>query len=140
MSNTIEKEIAKINVTSKGDGGWSPGVKKTIPVVLKAGIFPNSIEKNQDGKIDYVHSWFRAYFQTSDWDTNAIGDPYNDNGFLKSINDYLAKNGFSGKVDWSESGMQGNNFADFDCPDELLMQIFPEVFAPEETETIAPKR
>lgn len=131
IMSIIEKEIAKINVTSTGNGTWSPGVKKTIPVTLVVGIHPHTIERDDENTIEYVHSFFRAKFTRSDWDTDNLGDPYTDKGFLKCINDYLESQGFTGKVDWSESGMQGARFADFDCPNELIVQFFPEIFEPE---------
>ena len=128
----LEKEIAKVNVTTTGDGMWARGVQKTIPVTLVAGVYPSTIEREGDN-VEYVHSFFRANFSKADWDTDILGDPYTDTGFLNGINDHLASQGFTSTVDWSESGMQGSRFADFDCPKELVMQFFPEVFAVEET-------
>ena len=57
----------------------------------------------------------RVYFDTKSWDVNTDGLIYTDRKFERDIRALLTQLGLAGgDVDYSEQGMQGNNYVSFD--------------------------
>ncbi len=62
----------------------------------------------------------RVYFDTSVWDTEQDGLIYTDSLFLKELEDSLNKMGIHCKMDYSEQGMQGDDFVSLDCDSSII--------------------
>lgn len=56
----------------------------------------------------------RVFFDRSSWDNQAYGLIYTDPLFLSELKVHLARIGLSIDVDYSEAGMQGDNYVSFD--------------------------
>jgi len=103
------KEQAMITVdtvlNTDGSGFWS-SVRKSVPVTgLDLGYI------NDEGNFGEL----RVYFNTQAWDVNNDGLIYTDRLFLKELRKFLNDKGFAGAdVDYSEQGMQGNDYVSLD--------------------------
>jgi len=96
-----------------GDGYWSNAAK---PVLIT------------DMRVAYVNDEkdfgeLRVYFDTKYWDTSPKKDGliYTDSNFLAELREFLADQGLVGAdVDYSEQGMQGNNYVSLDVGKKFL--------------------
>lgn len=91
--------------------------------------------KINDLKIGYLTENFgelRAYFGNKNWDTEKHGLIYTDRLFIKELRKNLEKIGFSKKaandVDYSEQGMQGDNYVSLDFGKYFFKELFPKTF------------
>ena len=92
-----------------GDGYWS-NTAKSVEIV--------------DMQIAYVaddkdFGELRVYFNTADWDVNEDGLIYTDKEFLHELNVFLVEQGLC-PVDYSEQGMQGDNYVSLDVEEEFI--------------------
>ena len=75
----------------------------------------------------------RVYFDESTWDTTTDGLIYTDPFFLQQLKEALVRTGYSPKacegIDYSEQGMQGDNFVSFDVNAEFIREWSAEVAA-----------
>jgi hypothetical protein len=65
----------------------------------------------------------RFHFNKEEWDINSLGLIYTDEGFLDSVYTALNDAGFKNTLDhigYSEQGMQGDDYIDFDATIELV--------------------
>ena len=63
----------------------------------------------------------RVYYDTSTWAVNSQGLVYTDPGFLKNLKGLLASEGImTVDVDYSEAGMQGDDYVSFDVGTEFI--------------------
>jgi hypothetical protein len=117
------KIIAKGVCSTNGKGIWSNHVVKNIPVIL----IPED-EFMLDGNELYGH--LQAHFSKKDWDVNKHGLIYTDDRFKKDIRKVLKVNGFKNYHDigYSEQGMQGANYVDFDIGNNLCREIIDKGF------------
>lgn len=94
-----------------GDGYWSNVAK---PVLIT------------DMRVAYVNDEkdfgeLRVYFDTKYWDVNEDGLIYTDRNFLAELREFLNKKRLKGSdVDYSEQGMQGNNYVSLDVGKKFL--------------------
>ena len=69
----------------------------------------------------------RVYFNTDTWDVNKHGLIYTDKQFMQELRDTLNNAGFDASdVDYSEQGMQGDNYVSCDvgeCFINTYMQV-----------------
>lgn len=62
-----------------------------------------------------------VYFNDSHWDVNIDGLIYTDKDFLAELRMFLDQHGLPGAdVDYSEQGMQGDDFVSFDVGGKFL--------------------
>jgi hypothetical protein len=62
-----------------------------------------------------------VYFNTGHWDVNIDGLIYTDKDFLAELRMFLDQHGLPGAdVDYSEQGMQGDDFVSFDIGEKFL--------------------
>ena len=62
-----------------------------------------------------------VYFNTGHWDVNIDGLIYTDEDFIAELRMFLDQHGLPGNdVDYSEQGMQGDDFVSFDIGKEFL--------------------
>ena len=95
----------RVYLETSGDGYWSNTATEV------------DIE---DMRVAYVNDEqdfgeLRVYFATEDWDVNKHGLIYTDKQFITELRTALTSAGFDASdVDYSEQGMQGDNFVSCD--------------------------
>lgn len=113
-----------------GGGLWSEGGRKVQVVALSLGenIFDESSLFDDEEGFDpnALHSAeLRVYFTTRSWDVERHGLIYTDDLFEKELKKRLRAAGWSAKavrdIDYSEQGMQGDDYVSFDCGADFLM-------------------
>ena len=93
-----------------GLGLWTRQVKDVRIVRLEV---PYITESEVFGEL-------RVYFNTSDWDVNKDGLIYTDKKFITELQSYLGSVGLTTFVDYSEQGMQGNDYVSCDVGPSFL--------------------
>jgi len=97
MSKALSKEPKTptpiFEISTGGDGHWSKEKRKV-------GILDVEIGMNE----------MRVYFDTSTWDVKKHGLIYTDETFLSELKKIVNRVDF----DYSENGLQGNNYVHFD--------------------------
>ena len=96
--------------STAGNGLWSRAAK---PVLIK------------DMRLVYVNDEkdfgeLRVYFDTAFWDVNVDGLIYTDPQFIADLRDFLITRELSDDVDYSEQGMQGDNFVSCDVGEGFI--------------------
>ena len=104
----------KHTLNTAGDGYWSD-VKKSVKVTkIDLGY------EDDDGDFGEL----RIYFDKRTWNPDQHGLIYTDNKFIKELRAALVKEGFSkaaaADVDYSEQGMQGDNYVSCDVTGPFL--------------------
>ena len=92
-----------------GDGYWSNTAKSVEIVDMRLGYVSDDKDFGE----------LCVYFNTADWDVNKDGLIYTDSEFLHELNAFLVEQGLC-PVDYSEQGMQGDNYVSLDVEDEFL--------------------
>ena len=71
----------------------------------------------------------RAYFDKKEWDVDNDGLIYSDRGWMASFLSCMATLGFSvqalSDINYSEQGMQGDNFVSMDVGREFIQETTP---------------
>lgn len=107
-----------------GDGYWSN--RKTQ--VNISGIDVPCIDSTDDAFGELV-----VFFDAREWNIDRDGLIYTDSQFLADLRRHLMSEGFSQSaveaIDYSEQGMQGQDYVSFDAGEEFLRQwrIFLEI-------------
>ena len=101
-------------LNTDGSGLWS-SVRESVPVTgLDLGYV------NDEGNFGEL----RVYFNTQTWDVNNDGLIYTDRLFLKELRKFLNDKGFAGAdVDYSEQGMQGNDYVSLDVGADFIQSF-----------------
>jgi hypothetical protein len=107
-------------VPTGGNGLWSDEERKVK--VLEASIRGFQVKcKNHEEFAE-----LRVRFNTKSWNTNKYGLIYTDRLWLREFRNLLLKKGFSSKavkdVDYSEQGMQGDNYVSMDVGKHFLKE------------------
>jgi hypothetical protein len=70
-------------------------------------------------------NWAMANFHLDEWDTIEDSLIYSDSLFVKDLRENLRQLGFKHypEIDYSEQGMQGENFVNLDCTDNLVQEV-----------------
>lgn len=92
-----------------GDGYWSRKQTAVEIVDMRLGYV------NDDKTFGELLVVFNPYT----WATNTDGLIYTDSGFLHELNAFLVEQGLC-PVDYSEQGMQGDDYVSLDVEDEFL--------------------
>ena len=103
----------RCQVTLNTDGGrlWSDIVR---PVTVTRPVMPY-INSEQD------FAELRAYFDTKTWDVDRDGLIYTDRTWIREFRSQLELWSFpSSDVDYSEQGMQGDDYVSMDCGIEFI--------------------
>lgn len=94
-----------------GDGYWSNAAQAVQCTKIAV---PYVNDEEDFGEL-------RVYFDTATWDVNEQGLIYTDSLFLTMLRDKLTEIGFEGSdVDYSEQGMQGDNYVSLDVGEKFL--------------------
>lgn len=100
-----------VNFETCGDGYWSNAARDVAIKDMKVAYV------NDEGDFGEL----RVYFDTADWDVNELGLIYTDSLFLEYLRNFLNEHGLAGDdVDYSEQGMQGDNYVSLDVEGKFL--------------------
>lgn len=101
-----------------GSGLWS---QVEAEVTLTELTVPYVDEEEDFGEL-------RVYFSTRDWDLNKDGLIYTDKRWIAEFREALVAHGFSEEaakdVDYSEQGMQGDDYVSLDVGEVFLNEWF----------------
>jgi hypothetical protein len=99
-------------VLNTGGGGYWSNTKTAVLVTdIKLGYVADDKEFGE----------LCVYFDTGTWDIEELGLIYTDRQFLKELREFLEQHGLPGKdVDYSEQGMQGDNYVSLDVGAKFL--------------------
>lgn len=100
--------------STSGRGLW--GMKKNL-------ILVNKIVAVIDKHFDPYFGELRVYFDRRTWNVDKHGLIYTDPLFLKQLKALLKKKGFSGSVEYSEQGMQGNDYVSLDIGKAFIRSL-----------------
>jgi hypothetical protein len=68
----------------------------------------------------------RVYFKTDDWNVNEEGLIYTDHTFIKELRYALFEEGIVGDIDYSEQGMQGDNYVSCDVDSKFIQSYMKD--------------
>jgi hypothetical protein len=102
--------MQKVVFNTDGSGYWST-VAKSVEIV--------------DMRLSYVNDEkdfgeLCVFFNTDTWDNDADGLIYTDRLFLLQLQLFLEEHGLSANVDYSEQGMQGDDYVSLDVEDDFI--------------------
>ena len=96
---------------TSGDGYWSTVAKAVRIVDMRLGYVADDKEFGE----------LRVYFDTATWDVEEDGLIYTDKLFLRELRSFLNAQGLAGDdVDYSEQGMQGEDFVSLDVGADFI--------------------
>ena len=102
--------MQKVLFTTAGDGYWST-VSKVVEITdMQLGYVSDEKDFGE----------LCVYFNTATWDVNADGLIYTDSDFLYELQLFLAQHGLANDVEYSEQGMQGDNYVSLDVSKAFL--------------------
>jgi hypothetical protein len=70
----------------------------------------------------------RVFFHKKSWNPEKHGLIYTDSLFLKELKIHLKKIKVEGKIDYSEQGMQGNNYVSLDVDNKFMLSWIAKKF------------
>jgi hypothetical protein len=96
---------------TSGDGYWSDVAKQVLITDMRVAYVNDEKDFGE----------LRVYFDTSTWDPRNDGLIYTDKLFMKQLREFLNTHGLAGAdVDYSEQGMQGDNYVSLDVGEKFL--------------------
>jgi len=100
-----------VKFNTNGRGYWS-NVAKTVEIV---DMYVCCVGEDKDfGEL-------RVVFNTQDWDVNVDGLIYTDKQFMTEMRAFLTAHGLAGAdVEYSEQGMQGDDYVSCDIEDKFI--------------------
>ncbi len=102
----------KQTIFSTSGGGYWSNVAKPVVITNMRVAYVN--DENDFGEL-------RVYFDTKTWDVNEDGLIYTDKGFMTDLRNFLALQGLNNlDVEYSEQGMQGDNYVSLDIGKDFL--------------------
>ncbi len=103
--------MKEVVFTTSGGGYWSNLVRNVRVVDMTV---PYVNDERDFGEL-------KVYFDTADWDVNEHGLIYTDHGFMEDLRAFLTAHGLPGSdVEYSEQGMQGDDYVSCDVGGEFL--------------------
>ena len=94
---------------TNGKGYWSRTAKAVRIVDMRLGYVSDEKDFGE----------LCVYFNTEDWDVNVDGLIYTDKQFKQDLNAFLLAQGLPA-VEYSEQGMQGDNYVSLDVEGKFL--------------------
>ena len=101
--------MQKVVFNTNGRGYWSRTAKAVEIVDMRLGYVSDERDFGE----------LCVYFNTADWDVDKDGLIYTDTQFKQELNAFLAEQGL-GQADYSEQGMQGDNYVSCDVGKAFL--------------------
>ena len=114
----------KINITcnTNGKGLWSRHQRKINHKKMEIKTFCD----------DFSFYELKVFFNKKDWDTDNHGIVYTDPLWIKEFRQGLVNLGFSKasvkECDYSESGMQGDNYISLDASLKFAKEFFSKMY------------
>jgi hypothetical protein len=106
----------KVIFNTAGDGFWSNVINAEVEITDMCIAY---IDSDFDLGPDFGE--LRVYFNTDTWDLEQHGLIYTDSLFIKQLRKFLHQHGLPGHdVDYSEQGMQGDDYVSLDVGEEFL--------------------
>ena len=98
-----------VTFNTDGSGYWSRMAKAVRIVDMRLGYVNDERDFGE----------LCVYFNTQDWNVNVDGLIYTDRQFKAELNAFLAAQGL-GEAEYSEQGMQGDNYVSLDVEEDFL--------------------
>ena len=98
-----------VTFNTNGKGYWSREAKAVRITDMRLGYVSDERDFGE----------LCVYFNTEDWDVNALGLIYTDRQFKAELNAFLVEQGLCA-VEYSEQGMQGDNYVSLDVEEDFL--------------------
>jgi hypothetical protein len=117
MLNKKEIEMQAVTLNTNGRGYWSRTAKAVRIVDMRLGYVSDERDFGE----------LCVYFNTEDWDVKTMGLIYTDKQFKQELNAFLLAQGLPA-VEYSEQGMQGDNYVSCDVEEDFL-QAWERKFA-----------
>lgn len=106
-------------LNTNGSGLWSPLARKVQITKMDLGDYLQ--EAYDSDKLIIEFGELRVFFTRKSWDIEKHGLIYTDEKFLRELRKYLNSEGLPGRdVDYSEQGMQGDNYVSLDVGKKFL--------------------
>jgi hypothetical protein len=103
--------MSKVIFSTYGNGYWSNVAKSVEVVDMQLGYVADELDFGE----------LRVYFNTDTWDVNEDGLIYTDTQFKRELREFLNAHGLPGAdVDYSEQGMQGDDYVSCDIGKKFL--------------------
>jgi hypothetical protein len=102
--------MQKVIFNTKGDGYWSNVAKAVEITDMQLGYV--------DDEGDFGE--LRVYFNTDTWNVEQDGLIYTDGQFAEDLANFLVAHGLSASAEYSEQGMQGDNYVSLDVDKKFL--------------------
>jgi hypothetical protein len=103
--------MQKVIFNTYGNGYWSNVAKSVEIVDMQLGYVADELDFGE----------LRVYFNTDSWDTSKDGLIYTDSRFKQDLREFLTAHGLPGAdVDYSEQGMQGDDYVSLDIGKKFL--------------------
>lgn len=102
--------MQKVVFNTDGSGYWSNKAKAVEIVDVRLGYVSDEKDFGE----------LCVYFNTATWDVDADGLIYTDVAFLEDLKAFLREHGLSDVVDYSEQGMQGDDYVSLDVDDDFI--------------------
>lgn len=119
--HTVSLPNFKTTLNTHGNGWWSCEKRKITHSKAAINYYGND---NDLSKLTYAE--LRVFFSKKDWDVKKHGLIYTDRAWLRELKAYLKSVGFTNKaandVDYSEQGMQGDNYVSLDIGKPFLKE------------------
>lgn len=96
---------------TNGSGYWSNRVASVRIIGYELGYVDS-----EDGDFGELC----VYFDEGTWDVNEDGLIYTDDSFLADLRLVLNREGLTGSIEYSEQGMQGEDYVSFDVDGEFI--------------------
>jgi hypothetical protein len=101
--------MQKVVFNTDGSGYWSNKAKSVEIVDVRLGYVSDEKDFGE----------LCVYFNDT-WDNDADGLIYTDRLFLLQLQMFLEEQGLSANVDYSEQGMQGDDYVSLDVEDDFI--------------------
>ena len=125
MIDTREHPLTLV-LPVEDDGFWASGHEDSPSHLTGQLIFRMQHFEANSGEVDRWLSC-RFYFDPKCWDVDRDGYIYTNRAFVEELHKRLEARGWQHPygIDYSESGMQGRNYVDFDVSNnkELLLDL-----------------
>lgn len=95
---------------TNGTGLWSARATKIRITDLEVAYVSEELDFGE----------LRVYFNVNDWDVYTHGLIYTDPLFVKELREYLSQLGYQGTLNYSEQGMQGQDYVSLDVDGRFL--------------------
>ena len=103
--------MQKVILNTAGNGLWSGEDRAVTITNIKLGYVADDLDFGE----------LCVYFNKKTWDVTKHGLIYTDRQFLRELREFLDAQGLPGSdVDYSEQGMQGDNYVSLDIGEEFL--------------------